>query len=268
MRFLQKNSRMSSCNRFIQHTTPKEFTIVPPTMKGQFDDPEEVFETSITMPFVDAPRLNYLNSNCYPSPKWSRGDAPFSDITFSSSVPATRDLLRKPEKIRIKDSTSFSSVSSSSLSEWDMIEQKIRNVRNKLSSEYKRVEEECLPMAMPSGMEPDRMKDIILGRGGRANHHPANIRLRKMIEKYRSIYEQCVRKDKPLISMIFVNHVRENWKGRFLQQDNTTNEWKEVGDKRAIEKISQLMREKVKPSKRKIVKGNELNLKLLERNRY
>ena len=59
MRFLQKNSRRSSSNRFIQHTAPKELTIVPPTMKGQFDDPEEEFETSIPMPFVHAPRLNH-----------------------------------------------------------------------------------------------------------------------------------------------------------------------------------------------------------------
>lgn len=259
MRFLQKNSRRSSSNRFIQHTAPKELTIIPPTMKGQFDDPEEEFETSIPMPFVHAPRLNHSNLNFHASPRWSRGDAPFSDIACSSKVPATRDLLRKPENIRIKDSTSSSSLSSSSLSEWDVIEQNIRNIKNKLSSEYKRVEEECLPMAKPSDMEPDRMNDIILGRGGRTNHHPANVRLRKMIKKYRSIYEQCVRKDKPLISMIFVNHVRENWKGRFLRQDNTTNEWKEVGDKRAMEKISQLMREKVKPSKRKIVKGKSSN---------
>ena len=56
--------------------------------------------------------------------------------------------------------------------------------------------------------------------------------------------------DKPKISRLIVSALRcANPPSRFLRCNDDTNQWEDVGDKRAAEKVSQTLREKEKTEK-------------------
>jgi hypothetical protein len=89
------------------------------------------------------------------------------------------------------------------------------------------------------------------GRGGRTNHHPGNIRLREIVNKYRYAYNQAKKADKPQVSKMIVSALRRaDPPSRFLRHNAETNSWEDVGDKRAAEKVSQTLREKDEDEKK------------------
>lgn len=93
-------------------------------------------------------------------------------------------------------------------------------------------------------------EDVLFGRGGRTNHHPGNKRLREIVLKYRHIYNQAKKVDKPKVSKLIVNALRgANPPSRFLRMNDETARWEDVGDKRAAEKVSQNLREKDRDEK-------------------
>ena len=98
--------------------------------------------------------------------------------------------------------------------------------------------------------------DIICGRGGLSLKHPGNSAYRKIINLNKEIYATCPKSEKLRISKSIVNAVREI-NSRFLErEDGKTSHsldetdaagnpvtWRDIGDKRAIEKTSQALRE-------------------------
>jgi len=98
--------------------------------------------------------------------------------------------------------------------------------------------------------------DIICGRGGVALKHPGNLAYRKIVGLNKGIYATCLKAEKLKISKSIVAAIREI-EGRFLERedgkitsslDERDEEgnpvtWKDIGDKRAIEKTSQALRE-------------------------
>lgn len=95
-----------------------------------------------------------------------------------------------------------------------------------------------------------RDEDIIFGRGGRTNHHPGNKRLREIVLKYRQTYNKAKKVDKPKVSKLIVNALRDATPpSRFLRMNEETTRWEDVGDKRAAEKVSQTLREKDRDEK-------------------
>ena len=98
--------------------------------------------------------------------------------------------------------------------------------------------------------------DILLGRGGRSNHHAGNEWFREFVQVYRPTYHRIGKFNKMQLATNLVNYVR-HCNGRFLQQvkipiktttTTTTSPqqlsiWFEVGDVRAREKCSQCLRE-------------------------
>lgn len=98
--------------------------------------------------------------------------------------------------------------------------------------------------------------DIICGRGGVALKHPGNLAYRKIVGMNKGIYATCLKAEKLKISKSIVAAIREI-EGRFLErEDGKTSSslderdengnpvtWKDIGDKRAIEKTSQALRE-------------------------
>jgi hypothetical protein len=92
-----------------------------------------------------------------------------------------------------------------------------------------------------------RDEDVLFGRGGKTNHHPGNKRLREIVLSYRSIYRQAKKVDKPKVAKLIVGALRAATPpSRFLRMNETTNQWEDVGDRRASEKVSQTLREKDK----------------------
>ena len=95
-----------------------------------------------------------------------------------------------------------------------------------------------------------RDEDVLFGRGGRTNHHPGNVRLRKIVGNYRHAYNQAKKVDKPQVSRLIVSALRKaNPPSRFLRHNEDTGQWEDVGDKRAAEKVSQTLREKDEDTK-------------------
>ncbi|KAL3765942.1 hypothetical protein ACHAWO_005891 [Cyclotella atomus] len=94
--------------------------------------------------------------------------------------------------------------------------------------------------------------DVLFGRGGRTNHHPGNVRLRTIVDHYKYGYEAARKTDKPRYAKAIVQALREHsTPSRFLRMNEATNQWEDVGDRRAAEKVSQTLREKEKSSPKK-----------------
>lgn len=86
--------------------------------------------------------------------------------------------------------------------------------------------------------------DVLCGRGGGTNAHVGNSHWRMLVAANKEMYVSLPKKQKMLLSKSIVNAVRsQNPPGRFLQKDNKTNLWYDVGDQRAQEKTSQALRE-------------------------
>ncbi len=101
--------------------------------------------------------------------------------------------------------------------------------------------------AVTAGAITPRDEDVLFGRGGKTNHHPGNKRLREIVNSYRSIYRQAKKVDKPKVAKLIVGALRAaSPPSRFLRVNEATNQWEDVGDRRASEKVSQSLREKDK----------------------
>eukprot|EP00980_Cylindrotheca_fusiformis_P006092 scaffold1311_cov99-Cylindrotheca_fusiformis.AAC.9 len=95
--------------------------------------------------------------------------------------------------------------------------------------------------------------DILLGRGGKSNHHPGNKRYREEIKNFQASYMKLTNKDeKTDLSRYVVDYVHD-YKGRFLAMDKTVrpNRWYEIPDVMARRKVSQALREDDDPVKRR-----------------
>ncbi|CAB9510725.1 expressed unknown protein [Seminavis robusta] len=86
--------------------------------------------------------------------------------------------------------------------------------------------------------------DVLMGRGGKNNQHVGNERLRDMARAIRDKYKASSKKGKSNLSRDLVQQVRD-LPGRFLKRNPVTNEWEDVGDEIAREKVSQVLRDAV-----------------------
>jgi len=108
--------------------------------------------------------------------------------------------------------------------------------------------------------------DILLGRGGGVNFHPANVRLRHIVHLFRRIYVDASRKDKPIIAKMTYEYIKDSWVPtcRFIQKDGTMNyKAHSSSGTKAIEKISQLFREKPKDGDIQVTDDVNGDLKIL-----
>jgi hypothetical protein len=108
--------------------------------------------------------------------------------------------------------------------------------------------------------------DVLLGRGGRTNHHPGNKRYREEVENFRKIYSSLqTDKEKTEMSLALVD-VIQKLGGRFLEEDKVKDnpnvsvclEWYVVSDIVARRKVSQALREDNDPDKRKAKRARYL----------
>lgn len=87
-----------------------------------------------------------------------------------------------------------------------------------------------------------RDNDVLCGRGGAALRHPGNQCYRRLVNLNKSLYITCLKTEKLKISRSIVAAIREQ-NGRFLERDAKAGVWNDIGDKKAIEKTSQALRE-------------------------
>ena len=89
--------------------------------------------------------------------------------------------------------------------------------------------------------------DVLCGRGGRCFNHEGNKRFRAIVHSQLERYSQAKgRHEKGVIVNHIVDTVRQRARGGgFIKQDKKTDEWCEIGDYAAREKVGQTIRETV-----------------------
>ena len=95
----------------------------------------------------------------------------------------------------------------------------------------------------PSCTEP-HPNDVLCGRGGMTNQHVGNAHWRSLVAANKRLYLKLPKKQKMLVSQSIVKAVRsQDPPGRFLKLDHQTKIWTDVGDRKAVSKTSQALRE-------------------------
>lgn len=100
--------------------------------------------------------------------------------------------------------------------------------------------------------------DVLLGRGGKSNHHPGNNWYRCLVRSNKTLYDEAPKHAKHLtatqyhtkkgIAEAIVDAVQakhRNPPGRFLEKDEETGLWMEASYNTAVRKTSQALRETV-----------------------
>lgn len=123
-------------------------------------------------------------------------------------------------------------------------------------------------MDMPSSLKNYPVKDIrtphandvLSGRGGGTNNHPGNEKFRELVHSKKVLYVNSSKREKALVSCAIVEYIRNQTPvGRFLQRDEKTGLWYDIGDQKAREKTSQALREGAPDIRREISMGAAAN---------
>jgi len=102
------------------------------------------------------------------------------------------------------------------------------------------------------GIEEPGETDVLCGRGGAALRHPGNQTYRRLVHLNKGLYITCLKAEKLKISRSIVAAIREQ-NGRFLEKEGKASTWYDIGDKKAMEKTSQALREGQPKLRQKIV---------------
>jgi len=94
-----------------------------------------------------------------------------------------------------------------------------------------------------SGIKEPGNNDVLSGRGGLANHHPGNIKNRRIIDNYKLVAGSCLSHSDHAMAIL------KDWRaldppGRFLRFNEETRLWDDIGDKEAVKKVVSRLREK------------------------
>ena len=105
---------------------------------------------------------------------------------------------------------------------------------------------DTIPQPVPegyiTGVTETTDKDVLCGRGAKLHRHPGNVTHREYVSKNKLKYIECVSTNKNEVSKSIVTAMRQQG-ARFLQKDESGNTWHDIGDKKAIDKTSQALRE-------------------------
>lgn len=102
-----------------------------------------------------------------------------------------------------------------------------------------------------------RDSDVLCGRGGAALRHAGNQTYRRLVNLNKQLYITCLKTEKLKISRSIVAAIREQ-NGRFLERDAKKGVWYDIGDKKAIEKTSQALREGQPKLRKKMVEMGQI----------
>ena len=86
--------------------------------------------------------------------------------------------------------------------------------------------------------------DVLSGRGNFVNYHDGNEYFRKLVRKHKVEYVNCPKQQKGKFSKMIVDEIKQRKpSGRFLKQDRETKLWYDIGEKKALDKTRQALRE-------------------------
>jgi hypothetical protein len=94
------------------------------------------------------------------------------------------------------------------------------------------------------GIKTPHDHDVLSGRGNFVNYHPGNEHFRSLVRKHKVEYVKCPKPQKGKFSKLIYDEVKaRNPPGRFLKQDASTKLWYDIGEKKALDKTRQALRE-------------------------
>jgi hypothetical protein len=94
------------------------------------------------------------------------------------------------------------------------------------------------------GIENPHDHDVLSGRGNFVNYHTGNEHFRMMVRKHKVAYVACPKPQKGKFSKMIYDEIRaRDPPGRFLKQDDKTKLWCDIGEKKALDKTRQALRE-------------------------
>ena len=92
-------------------------------------------------------------------------------------------------------------------------------------------------------MKPHR-NDVLGGRGHFSHNHDGNAYFRRLVKSYKMDYVSSSKKQKKIYSKIIYDKIRKlDPPGRFLKFEASVSKWRDIGEKKAIEKARQALRE-------------------------
>ena len=95
-----------------------------------------------------------------------------------------------------------------------------------------------------SGIVNPHEHDVLSGRGNFVNYHAGNEHFRALVRKHKLEYVRCPKPQKGKFSRMIVDEIKNRTPpGRFLKQDNNTKLWYDIGEKKALDKTRQALRE-------------------------
>jgi hypothetical protein len=104
-------------------------------------------------------------------------------------------------------------------------------------------EEEQYPQDMNS-IETPHEHDVLSGRGNFVNYHAGNEYFRELVRKHKVAYVACPKAQKGKFSLLIYDEIKaRNPPGRYLKQDPKTKLWYDIGEKKALDKTRQALRE-------------------------
>jgi len=95
-----------------------------------------------------------------------------------------------------------------------------------------------------NNIESPHINDILCGRGGGSQNHPGNDYYRRMISSSKYWYLSSNKREKREIALELVSRIYTlNPPGRFLEKNECTLRYNDIGEERAVAKVSQALRE-------------------------
>ena len=111
---------------------------------------------------------------------------------------------------------------------------------------------------MDQGIVTPHDHDVLSGRGNFVNYHAGNEHFRALVRKHKVAYVACPKPQKGKFSRMIVDEIRSrNPPGRFLKQDPATKLWYDIGEKKALDKTRQALREGAPEIMKEIGAGDE-----------
>lgn len=93
-------------------------------------------------------------------------------------------------------------------------------------------------------IETPHEHDVLSGRGNFVNYHAGNEYFRALVQKHKLAYVACPKPQKGKFSQLIVDEIKSrDPPGRFLKQDADSKLWYDIGEKKALDKTRQALRE-------------------------
>jgi hypothetical protein len=191
---------------------------------GPLPIPNGIAQLSPLPRFVEHRRGNHALKSP-PDSELRSAEAPFAALSSAGTLPAGAILSpRAPVEVTVSSNTRLVPEAENSRDEK-------QNAEN--------------PAAGQRIVAHPQDHDVICGRGNATNNHPGNQWYLNRVKEQKTVYDAASKGEKSTIARGVVQLVRtRDPPGRFLNQEEETGKWLDIGDEKAVDKVKAAMRQR------------------------